>query len=104
MNPAYMSFTGPFLGRFYAGVTPSQSIAEVVPSLAMPILLLHEERDGWIPIHASAAIVAAAPDKVRFLRYPTLGHALSPTERLAEDSFYEMASQPIQDIKEWILA
>lgn len=93
----------PILGCFYAGVTPSQSIAEVAPSLAMPILLLHGERDGWIPIQASEAIAAAAPDKVSFRRYPTLGHALSPTERLAEDSFYAMANQPIQDIQEWIL-
>lgn len=93
----------PILGHFYAGVTPSRSIAEVVPSLTMPILLLHGERDGWIPIAASAAIAAAAPDKVNFLRYPTLGHALSPTERMAEDSFYEMADQPIEDIKAWIL-
>ena len=93
----------PLLGRFYAGVTPSQSIAEVVPSLAMPILLLHGERDGWIPIGSAEAIAAAAPHKVSFLRYPTLGHALSPTERLAEDSFYEMANQPISDMWEWIL-
>jgi len=93
----------PLLSRVYAGVTPSKSIAELAPTLAMPILLLHGERDGWIPIHAAEEIAAAAPDKVTFLRYPMLGHALSPTTRLAEDSFYEMASEPIQDMIDWIL-
>lgn len=94
----------PLLSRFYAGVRPSQSIAELAPSLAMPILLLHGERDGWIPIQAAEAIAATAPDKVTFLRYPTLGHALSPTTRLAEDSFYEMASEPIQNMIDWMKA
>ncbi len=93
----------PLLSRFYAGVTPSQSIAELVPALAMPLLVLHGERDGWIPIRAAEEIAVAAPDKVTFIRYPTLGHALSPTERLAEDSFFEMANAPIQDMIDWIL-
>lgn len=93
----------PLLSRFYASIRPSQSIAELAPTLSMPILLLHGERDGWIPIQAAEEIATAAPDKVTFLRYPTLGHALSPTERLAEDSFYEMANEPIQDMIDWIL-
>jgi len=92
----------PVLSRFYAGVTPSESIAEIVPTLPMPILVLHGERDGWIPIRAAEEIVAAAASQVTFIRYPTLGHALSPTERMAEDSFFEMASEPIQDIIHWI--
>ncbi len=93
----------PLLSRFYAGVTPTQSIGEIVPTLAMPILVLHGERDGWIPIRAAEEIVAAAPDgQVTFIRYPTLGHALSPTDRLAEDSFFEMASEPIQDMIDWL--
>lgn len=93
----------PLLSRFYAGIAPSQSIADVVPTLAMPILLLHGEQDGWIPIRAAEAIAEAAPQTVTFIRYPTLGHALSPTTNPAEDSFYTMASEPIQDMIQWIL-
>lgn len=92
----------PLLSRFYAGMRPSQSIAELAPTLPMPILLLHGERDGWIPIRSAEEIAAAAPGKVTFIRYPTLGHALSPTENLAEDSFYTMAEEPIQDMIHWI--
>ena len=93
----------PLLSRFYANTAPTQSIAELAPTLAMPILLLHGERDGWIPIHAAEEIADAAPDKVTFLRYSMLGHALSYTSVLAEDSFGEMDLAPINDIVEWVL-
>ena len=93
----------PLLARFYAGVTPDQSISEIVPTLDMPILVLHGERDGWIPIRAAEEIAQTSPDRVTFIRYPNLGHALSPTDRLAEDSFFEMASEPIQDMIDWLL-
>ncbi len=93
----------PLLSRFYANAAPSESIAELAPALAMPILLLHGERDGWIPIRAAEEIAAAAPTKVTFLRYALLGHALSYTNVLAEDSFGEMALAPIQDIVDWVL-
>jgi pimeloyl-ACP methyl ester carboxylesterase len=93
----------PLLSRIYANAAPSQSIAELAPTLAMPILLLHGERDGWIPIRAAEAVAAAAPDKVTFLRYPMLGHALSYTSVIAEDAFGEMARPPIDDIVEWVL-
>lgn len=92
----------PLLSRFYANLAPSQSIAELVPTLQMPILLLHGERDGWIPIHAAEAIATAAPAQVTFLRYPLLGHALSYTSLLAEDAFGEMARAPIDDMVAWI--
>ncbi|MBX3014896.1 MAG: alpha/beta hydrolase [Caldilineaceae bacterium] len=94
----------PLVARIYAGMSPSRTIAELVPALAMPILVLHGDRDGWIPVEAAIAIAGAAPDRVTLLRYPTLGHALSPTERMAEDSFYEMAEEPIQDMIAWIQA
>ncbi len=93
----------PLLSRVYANAAPSQSIAELAPTLAMPILLLHGERDGWIPIRAAEAIAAAAPDQVTFLRYPMLGHALSYTSVIAEDAFGEMARAPIDDMVEWVL-
>lgn len=93
----------PLLSRFYASSAPSQSIAELVPTLQMPVLLLHGERDGWIPISAAEAIVNAAPTEVTFLRYSQLGHALSYTGLLAEDAFGEMARAPIDDIVAWIL-
>ncbi|MCB0061963.1 MAG: alpha/beta fold hydrolase, partial [Caldilineaceae bacterium] len=93
----------PLLSRFYANASPSQSIDELVPDLAMPILLLHGERDGWIPIRAAEQVAAAAPDKVTFLRYPILGHALSYTSVQAEDAFGEMALTPINDIANWVL-
>lgn len=94
----------PLLSRLYANVSPTQSIAELVPTLSMPILLLHGERDGWVPIRAAEEIAAAAPQQVTFLRYPLLGHALSYTSIRAEDAFGEMARAPIDDIIQWVLA
>jgi len=93
----------PLLSRFYANGSPTQSIAELAPTLAMPILLLHGERDGWIPIRAAEEIAAAAPEQVTFLRYPLLGHALSYTTVIAEDAFGEMALPPINDMLAWVL-
>lgn len=81
---------------------PSRSIAEVLPGLNRPVLILHGEADGWVPVTEGEKVAAAAPDQVTLKRYPGLGHALSPVSGPAEDSFGVMDEQPIRAMIDWI--
>ncbi len=58
--------------------------------------------DGWVPVSEGEAIVAAFPASATLYSYPTLGHALSTTKVLAEDSFDLMETAPLEDLVSWI--
>lgn len=81
---------------------PSEQIAEIMPAIGRPVLVLHGEADGWVPVEDGAAVAAAAPDSAALRRFPGLGHALSPTEDPARDQFGVMADEPIAALIEWL--
>lgn len=83
---------------------PARSIAEVLPELGRPALLLHGDRDGWVPVTDGEKIAAAAPDRTTFKRFSELGHALSPTADPAQDSFGVMEDAAIQAVIDWVKA
>jgi pimeloyl-ACP methyl ester carboxylesterase len=43
-------------------------------TLRIPMLLLHSDHDGYVPIDGSAALAAARPDVVRLERFATARH------------------------------
>jgi len=83
---------------------PSASIAEIVPDLDRPVLILHGEADGFVPVTDGDAIAAAAPDRVTLRRLPGLGHALSPTEDPARDGYGPMDEAAVTALLEWLRA
>jgi len=46
-----------------------------IASLKAPLLVLHGERDGIVPIELGERLYAAAPEPKRFVRLPGVGHA-----------------------------
>ncbi len=82
---------------------PDRQIHEVVDQLTQPVLVLHGEKDGWVPL-ADGQTIADQSERVTLKTYQGLGHSLSPTEQLACDSQGVMAQQPIDDLATWILA
>nr|PZN72564.1 MAG: hypothetical protein DIU55_05720 [Bacillota bacterium] len=83
---------------------PAASLAEIVPQLRRPVLILHGEQDGFVPVKDGEAIAAAAPAFVTLRRFPGLGHALSPTEDPARDGFGPMDEAAIAALLEWLKA
>lgn len=83
---------------------PAASIAEVVRQLRRPVLVLHGEADGFVPVSDGEAIAAAAPDHVTFRRFPGLGHALSPTADPARDLFGPMDEAAVDALLTWLRA
>jgi len=81
---------------------PARSIAQVLPDLSLPVLVLHGEQDGWVPVTDGEQVAAAAPERLTLKRFPGLGHALSPTIDPAQDSFGPMADEPIQALIDWL--
>lgn len=81
---------------------PAASIAEIAPHLRRPVLILHGEMDGFVPVTDGDAIAAAAPDFVTLRRFPGLGHALSPTEDPARDGFGPMDEAAIEALLAWL--
>lgn len=81
---------------------PAESVADVVAKLAKPVLVLHGEQDGWVPVTEGEKVQAANPERVTFKRYPGLGHALSPTSVPAADRFGVMADAPVSDLVSWL--
>ena len=45
-----------------------------ITDVRMPVLILHGERDGLIPIAEAERLYGLAPDPRRFVRYPGAGH------------------------------
>jgi len=80
----------------------SPIIAEVLHNVSVPVAILHGDMDGWVPASESVAIKSALKDVVTLFRYPNLGHALSPTPDLAEDSFDRIEEAPLNDMVTWI--
>ena len=80
----------------------SPVIAEVLKDVPVAIAILHGEMDGWVPFSESEAIKLALQEKVTLFRYPDLGHALSRTVVLSEDSFAPMEVAPLSDLVAWI--
>ena len=89
------------LPRFMPPTEASTDTVEMVTELDLPVLLLHGERDGWVAL-AHAERIAAA-ENARLIAYEGLGHALSPVNQPAEDSFGVMAEQPVADLIDWVL-
>jgi fermentation-respiration switch protein FrsA (DUF1100 family) len=48
---------------------------DVIGQVQVPILMLHGEGDGVIPIALGEQLHAAAPEPKRFVRFPNVGHA-----------------------------
>lgn len=78
----------------------SYMTSELVAALNMPVLLLHGEMDGWVPISHAEHIADA--ENATLERYPELGHALSESEAPALDAFYPMDSAPLDTLAAWI--
>jgi uncharacterized protein len=83
---------------------PAESVAQVVARGKQPVLVLHGELDGWVPVAEGEKVAAAAPDRVTLKRYAGLGHALSPTEKAWADGFGVMDGAPIADMVAWLKA
>ena len=82
----------------------SRVISDVLAETELPILLLHGENDGYVPIGYSEQIAEALPQQATLLSYEGVGHALSPAEIPAFDSFGVMIDMPIADTITWIAA
>ena len=87
--------------QFAPQVESSYQTGDLIAGLNVPVLLIHGENDGWVPLSSGQAL-AKASDNTTLISYEGLGHALSPVENPAEDSFTEMAEDPIQDIITWM--
>ncbi|BAD39682.1 alpha/beta hydrolase [Symbiobacterium thermophilum] len=83
---------------------PAESLAEIAPRLGRPVLILHGEHDGFVPVSDGEAIAAAAPETATLRRLPGLGHALSPTADPARDEFGPMDEAAIAALLEWLQA
>jgi uncharacterized protein len=88
---------------FAPKVSASFDLADLIPGMDMPVLLLHGENDGWVSLADAQTIAEAAPEQVTFNAYPGLGHALSETTLPAEDDFGVMSDEPVADMIRWIL-
>ncbi len=80
----------------------SPVIADVMKNVPVPIAILHGDMDGWVPLGESEAIKLALQENVTLFRYADLGHALSRTALLSEDSFNPMEIDPLSDLVAWI--
>lgn len=68
-----------FLGaKLFAGININNgNILDAVKRSPVNILLIHGERDTFVPTEMSRRIAASAPDRITLYTYPGAGHALS---------------------------
>lgn len=90
------------LSYYLPEVEASYDTGALLSESNIPTLLLHGENDGWTAVSGANAIFEANPETVTLNAYPDLGHALSITENPAEDGFYPMEIEPLQDLIEWL--
>ncbi len=90
------------LPAYLPSVEASYDTASLIAEVNIPTLLLHGGNDGWVSVTNSEEIHEASPENTTLNIYPDLGHALSQTEILAEDGFYPIDSQPLEDIITWL--
>lgn len=87
--------------QFMPPTEASWNVGELLAEVGVPVLVLHGTMDGWVPLSAGEAI-AETVRGAELRTFDGLGHALSETTVLAEDSFGMMADEPINDIATWI--
>lgn len=61
-------------GHFRLG---ESAAVDSVKSARVPILLIHGEADGFVPVEMSKQIYAANPDMIEFHTFPGAGHGMS---------------------------
>jgi uncharacterized protein len=88
---------------FVRSVEASYALGDMIAEHNIPTLLLHGERDGWVPLTSAESIAAANPETATLVIYPGLGHALSPVESVVADVFGVMDAQPLADLAAWII-
>jgi len=86
--------------NFDDGLTRVNS--DLLAETELPVLILHGDMDGWVPLVEGESIAEALGEQATLNTYEGLGHALSPTEILAEDGFRVMDAAPIADAAEWV--
>lgn len=94
-----------FLGNYASYMQPvaaSYDVAALLTQVKRPVLLIHGEMDGWVPVEDAQTIADANPETVTLKTYATLGHALSVTDDMATDAFGVMDDAPINDIIAWL--
>ena len=82
----------------------SRVTSDLLAGTETPVLILHGDNDGYVPLREGEAIAAALGEQAQLNIYAGLGHALSETAIPAIDNFEEMAQQPIDDMLAWINA
>ncbi len=92
------------LSFYLPDVDASYDTASLLAESMLPTLLLHGEDDGWTAISGAETIAEANPETVTLNRYPGLGHALSLTDNPAEDGFYPIEAEPLQDLVAWMMS
>lgn len=68
---------GPFFMSFYPEVIfpkPYLDNLAVLPTLKMPKLIMHGEKDSLVPFNHSAALYACAPEPRKLVKLPSCGH------------------------------
>jgi uncharacterized protein len=101
LRPAIETFLKNYQA-FAPKVESSYRTAELITEIGKPVLLLHGENDGWVPVSSAEAIAETAPELVTLNIYEGLGHALSESDVPAEDTFNVMADEPLEDLIAWI--
>lgn len=90
------------LSYYLPEVEASYEIATLLSESNILTLLLHGEEDGWTAVSGAEAIFEANPETVTLNIYPGLGHALSLTDNPAEDGFYPIEAEPLQNLVAWL--
>jgi pimeloyl-ACP methyl ester carboxylesterase len=78
--------------------------SDLLAETDLPVLVLHGDMDGWVPLSEGEALADALGTQAMLNVYEGLGHALSPTDVLAEDAFRVMDAAPIADVAQWVQA
>ncbi len=90
--------------QFVTQTDASWAVGELLAQSGIPTLVLHGSMDGWVPVETAAELHEAASQSVTVSIYDGLGHALSPTDDRALDSFRDIDQAPLDDIAAWINA
>lgn len=94
------------IANYNAFLPPTEASWEVGALLAaveVPVLVLHGESDGWVPVSVAQALADAA-EQAELVTFEGLGHALSPTGNPAEDVFGVMDQAAVDAIAAWVNA
>lgn len=102
LRPALEQVLGMMASFFNDGT--SRVTSDLLAGTETPVLILHGDNDGYVPLREGEAIAAALGEQAQLNIYAGLGHALSETAIPAIDNFEEMAQQPIDDMLAWINA